>query len=100
MAPPQVLSRRPDTPSPHARDTGRTTTRLPTELLAEQAHRLTVFNTVAVALWSFALLSDLVRLPAASSNWSRNWRIIPIECVGALGSALLWWYFRRSDTTL
>jgi len=100
MPPPRhVLARRPDTPSPDARDTGRTT-RLPTELLTEQARRLTVFATVAFALWSFALLLDTVVLPAASGTWTRNWRIIPIEAMGVVGSAVMCWYLRRSSTTL
>jgi serine/threonine-protein kinase len=97
MAPPHLLARRPDTPSRDLPDTGQTT-RLPTELLTEQAERLTVFTTVAFALWSIALLLDLVLLPAFN-GWTRNWRIIPIEIVGTLGSAAMCWYLRRSKPT-
>ena len=85
MTPPrQVLARRHETSPSDVRDTGRST-RLPTELLTEQAARLTVFTTVAAVLWSFVLLLDLVLLPALSDSWIRNWRIIPIEVVGAVG---------------
>jgi len=101
MVPPrQVVARRQDTPSPEIRDTGRSTTKLPTELVAEQAQRLAVFTTVALTLWSFAFLLDTVILPGLSTTWSRNLRIIPIETVGMAVSALLWWYFRRASTSL
>jgi hypothetical protein len=63
--PRQVLARRQVTLTGELQETGRTT-RLPTELLSEQATRLTVFTTVAAVLWSFALLMDIVLLPALS----------------------------------
>ena len=96
--PRQVLARRQDTLTGDLQETGRTT-RLPTELLSEQATRLTVFTTVAAVLWSFALLMDVVILPALSETWVRNWRIIPIEIVGVVGSVLMRWYLRRADTS-
>jgi eukaryotic-like serine/threonine-protein kinase len=95
----QVLARRHETSPSDVRETGRAT-RLPTELLTEQAARLTVFTTVAVVLWSFVLLLDLVLLPALSDTWIRNWRIIPIEFTGAVGSAIMRWYLRRAGTSL
>ena len=99
MTPPrQVLARRHETSPSDLRETGRAT-RLPTELLTEQAARLTVFTTVAAVLWSFALLLDLVLLPALSDTWIRNWRIIPLEIVGVVGSAIMRWYLRRADTS-
>ena len=85
--------------SSDGRETG-TATRLPTELLSEQAARLTVFATVGCALWSFALLLDLVVLPAISDTWIRNWRVIPIEIAGALGSAVMRWYLKRADASV
>ena len=48
-------------------DAGRTT-RLPTELLSEQAHRLVVFSTVALVLWSFALMLDSFVMPWLSER--------------------------------
>jgi eukaryotic-like serine/threonine-protein kinase len=99
MTPPrQVLARREETATSTTRDLGRTT-RLPTELLTEQAARLTVFATVAAVLWSFALLLDIAILPALSATWVRNWRIIPIEITGVIGSAIMRWYLSRSETT-
>jgi serine/threonine-protein kinase len=97
-APRQVLARREETATSDSRDLGRTT-RLPTELLTEQAARLTVFATVAAVLWSFALLLDIAILPALSESWVRNWRIIPLEITGVIGSAIMRWYLHRSQTT-
>ena len=94
----QVLARREETATSDTRDSGRTT-RLPTELLTEQAARLTVFATVAAALWSFALLLDTAILPALSATWVRNWRIIPLEITGVVGSVIMRWYLCRSETT-
>ncbi|HVG53645.1 MAG TPA: hypothetical protein VM846_04425, partial [Vicinamibacterales bacterium] len=94
----QVLARREETATSDSRDSGRTT-RLPTELLTEQAARLTVFATVAAALWSFALLLDTAILPALSATWVRNWRIIPLEITGVVGSVIMRWYLCRSETT-
>jgi serine/threonine-protein kinase len=96
--PRQVLARRQDTAIGDLRESGRTT-RLPTEVLSEQAARLTVFTTVAAVLWAFALLMDTVLLPALSDAWVRNWRIIPIEIVGVLGSAGMRWYLKRASTS-
>jgi serine/threonine-protein kinase len=99
MTPPrQVLARRDETTTSDTRETGQTT-RLPTELLTEQAARLTVFATVAAVLWSFALLMDVAILPALSATWVRNWRIIPLEITGVVGSIIIRWYLRRAETT-
>ena len=86
----QVVAKRHETSPSGVRETGRAT-RLPTDLLTEQAERLTVFTTVAAVLWSFALLLDVVLLPALSDAWIRNWRIIPIEIAGVTGSAIMRW---------
>jgi serine/threonine-protein kinase len=96
-APRQVLARRQETSTTGVGETGRAT-RLPPELLSEQAARLTVFATVAAVLWSIALLLDLVVLPAVSDTWIRNWRIIPIEITGVVGSAIMRGYLRRAET--
>jgi serine/threonine-protein kinase len=81
------------------RETGGGTSRLPTELLNEQAARLTSVTTVAVVLWSFALLLDLVLLPAISPTWVRNWRLIAIEIAGIVGCAIMRHYLSRVDTS-
>jgi serine/threonine-protein kinase len=88
-----------DTPAPSATDSGRTT-RLPTELLSEQAQRLVVFSTVALVLWTFALILDSFIMPWLWDGWVRNWRSIVLELCGAIGSAVMSWYLKQSDTTL
>jgi serine/threonine-protein kinase len=100
MTPPKQVAPRPDTSVSESRATGRLTTRLPTELVAEQAQRLTAFATVAFALWCFALALDVVVLPLISATWTRNWRIVSIEIAGAIGSAAMCWYQRRAGTSL
>ena len=45
------------TPASSLGDSSRTT-RLPTELLSEQAQRLVVFSTVALVLWTIALMLE------------------------------------------
>jgi eukaryotic-like serine/threonine-protein kinase len=88
-----------DTPTSSATETGRTS-RLPTELLSEQAQRLVVFTTVGMVLWGFALTLDSFILPWAWDGWVRNWRAIVLELCGFTASAVMCWYLRQSDTTL
>ena len=88
------------TPGSSAGDTGRGTTRLPTELLSEQAQRLVVFSTVALVLWTFALMLDSFIMPWLWDGWVRNWRAIALQLCGSFGSAVWCWYLRRADTTL
>ena len=94
-----VLARRQQTASSDLSETGRGTTRLPTEVLNEQATRLAIFTTVAAVLWSFALLLDVALLPVLSETWVRNWRLIPLEITGIVGSLTMRQYLRRSDTS-
>ena len=97
-SPRQVLARRRDVSASALRETG-SGSRLPTELLSEQAARVTVFTAVAAVLWSFALFLDLVLFPAISDTWVRNWRLIPIEIVGIAGCATMRWYLGRAETS-
>jgi tRNA A-37 threonylcarbamoyl transferase component Bud32 len=87
------------TPGSSSGDSGRTT-RLPTELLSEQAQRLVVFSTVALVLWTFALMLDSFIMPWLWDGWVRNWRAIVLQLCGSSGSAVWCWYLRQSDTTL
>jgi hypothetical protein len=87
-----------DSSTSSASDTGRTS-RLPTELLSEQAQRLVVFSTVALVLWSFALLLDSFLMPWFAAGWVRNWRAIILQLFGAGGSAVMCWYLRRASTS-
>ena len=91
---------RDDTPTSGAAETGRTTTRLPTELLSDQAQRLVVFSTLGFLIWSFALLLDSFVLPAVWEGWTRNWRAVVLELCGSIGSGVMCVYLRQSDTTV
>src|SRR5690242_1745312 len=75
-------------------DVGRSTVRLPTEMLSEQVRRLAVFSTVGVVLWTFALAIEAILLPAVWSGWHRNWPAIGIELFGSIASAVMWVYMR------
>jgi len=86
-------------PSSSTGDTGRTT-RLPTEMLSEQAQRLVVFSTVALVLWTFALMLDSFLLPWLWEGWVRNWRAITLQACGVTGSAAMYWHLRRSSTSI
>ena len=81
------------------RETGRTTTRLPEELLSEQAQRLVVFSIVAFAIWGFAMFMDAVVLPGALDGWERNWRNLVLEFFGTLGAAVMALYLSTSHAT-
>jgi serine/threonine-protein kinase len=95
---PRTIAPRDSSPASGA-DSGRST-RLPTELLSEQAHRLVVFSMVALVLWSFALLLDSFVMPTFAAGWVRNWRAITLQVCGASASAVMCWYLRRASTTL
>jgi hypothetical protein len=57
-----VIARHRDTAA-LARDSGRTTTRLPEELLTEQVHRIGLFGVVIGGLWTLGLFIDTVMAP-------------------------------------
>ena len=95
---PRIIARQESTGT-GATETGRAT-RLPTELLSEQAQRLVVFSTVGFVLWSFALLLDSLILPAVWEGYDHNWRAIVLELCGSIGSGVMCLYLRQSDTTL
>ncbi|HEY7190563.1 MAG TPA: serine/threonine-protein kinase [Vicinamibacterales bacterium] len=79
---------------------GPATTRLPTEMLSEQVRRLVVFSTVAVVLWTFALLVEAVILPTLWTGYQRNWRAVIIEVFGTIGSGVMCYYMRRSGSNV
>jgi serine/threonine-protein kinase len=99
MSPSRHVLARHETSSSALKETGRGTTRLPTEVLSEQAARLTVFTTVAAVLWTIALLLDVVLLPAISETWVRNWRLIPLEITGLVGGVIMRQYLCRAETS-
>jgi len=87
------------TPASSIGDSGRTT-RLPTELLSEQAQRLVVFSTVALMLWTFALMLDSFVMPWLWNGWVRNWRAITLQLGGVTGSAVMYWHLRSASTSI
>jgi tRNA A-37 threonylcarbamoyl transferase component Bud32 len=88
-----------ETPVSSIGDSGQTM-RLPTEMLSEQAQRLVVFSTVALVLWTFALMMDSFVMPWLWQGWVRNWRAIPLQLCGATGSAVMYWYLRSARTSI
>jgi serine/threonine-protein kinase len=87
-----------ETPVSSSTEAGRAT-RLPTELLSEQAQRLAVFTTVGFVLWSFALLMDSFILPVVWEGWTRNWRSIALQLCGSIGSGVMCLYLRHASIT-
>jgi serine/threonine-protein kinase len=94
----QVIAPHDTTRPGSSTDTSRLT-RLPTELLSEQAQRLVVFSIVGFVLWSFALTLDTVILPIAWKGWMRNWTAIYLQLCGSIGSGLWLLYLKRAATT-
>src|SRR4051794_21564117 len=92
----KVIARRHDTTVPHGSDTGRSSARMPEEILSDQIRRLIVFAGTAGAVWSFGLFMDIVVLPAAGRPGGANWRSIGIEAVAALTALVMWAYLRLS----
>src|SRR5262245_23078573 len=78
-------------------DSGRSTVRLPTEMVSEQMRRVAVFSTVGVVLWTFALMLEAFVVPALLTGGQRNWRAITIQLFGSIGSAVMWIYLRRPE---
>ena len=60
---------------------------------------MVVFSTVALVLWSFALLLDSFLMPWFAAGWVRNWRAIILQLCGASASAVMCWYLRRASTS-
>src|SRR5215510_12901651 len=90
----QKIIARPAAPIARTTEVGRSTMRLPTEMLSEQVRRLVVFSTVGVVLWTFALAIEAILLPAVWSGWQRNWPAILIELFGSIGSLVMFFYMR------
>src|SRR5258706_5846095 len=79
---------------PDHNDTGRTTTRLPDELIDEQVHRLGLFSTVVSGLWAFGLAIDTLLLPLTVPDGHVNMRGVALELSGIILGALMFWYLR------
>ncbi len=87
-----VIAQRRDTAS-LARDTGRTTTRLPDDLLTEQVRRIGLFGAVIGGLWTLGVFIDTVMAPLVWGS-SMSMRAIWLEVTGIAAAALMVWYVR------
>jgi eukaryotic-like serine/threonine-protein kinase len=95
----KLIRRRRDAPtgaSGSASGGGRSTGRLPAELLTEQVQRLAVFSGVAGACWGFGLFMDVVVLPIFMQPAQRNWRAIALEIIATVAAAAMYPYLRKS----
>ena len=84
-----VIAQRRDTAA-LARDSGRTTTRLPDDLLTEQVHRIGLFGVVIGGLWTLGLFIDIVMAPYVSGV-SMSMRAVWLEVTGMAAAALIVW---------
>ncbi|MGH9252945.1 MAG: serine/threonine-protein kinase [Vicinamibacterales bacterium] len=77
-----------------ARDSGRTTTRLPDDLLTEHIRRIGLFAGVTGSLWTLGLFIDIVMAPLV---WRMPVRMtgVSLELTGIAVAALMVWYVRR-----
>ena len=79
----KVFAPRQPTPTPGAaRSVGRTSGRLPEELLSEQVRRLAVFSAVIGSLWTYALLAEFLLVPIATGAKGIDWTAIVVELRG------------------
>src|SRR5688572_11551221 len=76
-------------------DTGRTTTRLPDELLREHVDRLGLFAAVTGGLWGLGLFMDIVMAPL---TWGQPIRLpaVSLEICGIVEAIAMVWYVRSS----
>src|SRR6185295_11406654 len=85
------------TPATDASRSGKTTGRLPIEMISEQVRRLAIFSAVIGVLWTYGLLMDLVVVPVflkhlgAQGNHGAG---APIDITAILVSAATWAYMR------
>ena len=94
--PPTRVARRRDTAQGRPLTGRQTPARMPEEILSDQVRRLAVFAAVGACVWTFALFMAAVVIPAIGPTTDRHWRALPIEAAGAIVSAAMWLYIRRS----
>jgi serine/threonine-protein kinase len=75
------------------RDSGRSTTRLPDELVTEQVHRIGLFAAVTGSLWGLGLFMDVVMVPLAW-NSTISVRAVSLEISAIIAAAVMFWYVR------
>ena len=93
----KLLARREPTPAPGP-DPGRTTTRLPDELLEEQTHRLALLCGVVAGLWTFGLTMHVLLAPLA---WGHpvSAEGVAVDLIGIAVAAFMCGYVRFSGDT-
>jgi serine/threonine-protein kinase len=93
----KLIARCAATPAPGDSGTGKTTGRLPEELISEQVRRLAIFSAVMGVLWTYGLVVDMVIVPLAMPEVAAheiNGAGVPIEVGGIVLSALMVLYMR------
>lgn len=95
----KFIAPRVPTPVPSVSGTGRVTSRLPDDLLAEQIERLAVFSAVITGLWGFGLAMDTVIVPLVLGFPRVPFAMI-IETSGVAVSAAMFLYVRHANHTL
>ena len=93
----KLIARCAATPAPGDSGTGKTTGRLPDELISEQVRRLAIFSAVMGALWTYGLVVDVVIVPLLMPQVAAleiHGAGIPIEVGGIVLSALMVLYMR------
>jgi eukaryotic-like serine/threonine-protein kinase len=90
---PRVLARQDETAASGWFATGRTGSRLPDDVLAEQLSRLALLSVIVGALWLIGVLIDAVLFPL---TWGRgvNTPGVLLDIGGLSASAILFWYVR------
>ena len=91
----RLIARRAQTPIPDVRDTRRTPTPLPDELVDEQVHRLGLFSTVMGGLWAFGLALDVLLIPLTRPAGNVDMRGVALEISGMILAGLMFWYVRH-----
>jgi len=92
----KVMAPRVPTHVPTASGTGRVTSRLPDDLLAEQIERLAVFSAVIAGLWTFGLAMDTVIVPALLGFKPAPFAVV-LETIGLAVSAAMYLYIRLAN---
>jgi serine/threonine-protein kinase len=78
--------------------TGRTTSRLPEDVVREQLNRLALFSAVGAGLWTFGVLMETVFVPMAGrpGQTAPYWGTLLIEVSGIVTSLVMFAYVRWS----
>jgi len=89
-------------PATDGGSTGKTTGRLPDELISEQVQRLALFSAVIGGLWTYGLFTDVVLVPLLVPEFAAqhiHGAAIPIEVGGILLSVAMHLYLRLAPHT-